>query len=327
MNICIYGAGAVGGNFAARLARAGRDITVIARGPHGEAINKKGLKLLVRDETFHADLKVTDDPRSVGPQDLVIVTLKGPSLSGIVDPIKSLLKKETPIIFAMNGIPWWYFYGFDEIGKERRIDMLDPGNRWWDEIGPQRALGGVIYSANIIVEPGVIRNNSPGRNLLIVGEPGGAISKRCEHIKAVLECDGLAINLEKHIRSKIWDKLLGNLSVAPICTITSSPTNEVLSNQELKELASNIMMEAITVAGAMDIELDIDIDARIKTVMKLKHKPSMLQDFEQGRPLEFSSILLTPQRLGKMAGVSTPYLDTVISLLKQKSLSAGLPIL
>ncbi len=326
MKICIYGAGAVGGNFATRLALAGKDITVIARGRHFEAIKKNGLTLLERDKEFNVRLKVSDNPRHIDPQDLVIVTVKAPSLSDLVDPIKTILHKDTPIIFAMNGIPWWYFYGLDEAGQERRIDILDPEDRWWVEIGPQKAIGGVIYSANVVVEPGVIRNNSPDRNLLIVGEPNGSTSKRCELIKSALACDGLAIQTDNQIRAKIWNKLLGNIAFAPICTLTASTINEILSDHGLRELASRVMKEAIAIADSMNIRLDIDLEERFRKSMQLKHKPSMLQDFEAKRTMEISSILLTPQRFGKMSGVSTPYLDAVISLLNQKVRTAGLPI-
>jgi 2-dehydropantoate 2-reductase len=140
MKICIYGAGAVGGHFAVRLALAGEDVSIIARGPHLEAIQKDGLKLLVGADTLQARVNATDDPVKVGKQDVVIVTVKAPSLPGIVNHVKTLLADKTPIIFAMNGIPWWYFYGFDAPGRERRVDILDPGNLWWNEIGPKRAI-------------------------------------------------------------------------------------------------------------------------------------------------------------------------------------------
>jgi 2-dehydropantoate 2-reductase len=325
MKICIYGAGAVGGHFAVRLAQAGEEISVVARGSHLNAIKENGLKLLVEDEIIHVRLNATHDPHEAGVQDLVIVTVKSPSLPSVVDNIKPLLNDETPIIFAMNGIPWWYFYGLDEPGKERRFDIIDPGNRWWNEIGPERAVGGVVHSANIIVEPGVVRNNSPKKNLLIIGEPNGSISKRCKSINATLDRAGLSGTVVDDIRYKIWTKLLGNIAFAPICTLTSSTIADVKSDKDLRALAIKIMREAVDIANALNIKLDVDPGERINSGMKsMDHKPSMLQDFELGRPMEIPSILLTPQRFGRMTGVPTPNLDIIISLLKMKAKKAGL---
>lgn len=327
MKICIYGAGAVGGHFAARLARAGEDISIISRGPHLEAIKQNGLKLLVGDETIHVRLKATHDPNEVGRQDVVIVTVKGPSLPGIVDNIKTLLDDETPIIFAMNGIPWWYFYGLDDPGRERRIDILDPGNRWWNEIGPERVVGGVVYSANIVVEPGVVRNNSFRHNQLIIGEPDGSISERCKRINAALDGAGLASPVVDDIRHKIWMKMLGNIAFAPVSTLTSSATADIISDAALRTLCTKIMEEAIAIADALGVRLGINPEERVNSISKIStHKSSMLQDFELGRPMEIHSILSTPQTFGRMKGVPTPNLDIVTALLKQRARSAGLYI-
>jgi len=236
-----------------------------------------------------------------------------------------LIGDETSIIFAMNGIPWWYFYGIDEPGKERRIDILDPGNRWWNEIGPERVVGGVIYSGNIVVEPGVVRNDSVGYNLLIIGEPNGSISERCNRINAALDRAGLSAPVVDDIRHRIWAKLLHNLAFAPVCTLTSSTVSDIISNEELKTLCINIMEEGLAIADAVGIRLDIDLEGRLNSVFKnMDHKPSMLQDFELGRLLEIDSILSTPQTFGRLKGVPTPNMDTVIALLKQRARSAGL---
>ncbi|MBN2568621.1 MAG: 2-dehydropantoate 2-reductase [Deltaproteobacteria bacterium] len=325
MKICVYGAGAVGGYIAARLALSGKNVTAIARGSHLEAIKKNGLKLLVRDEVFNVNLQATNDPHEAGIQDLVILTVKGPSLSGVVDHIKPLLNEETPIIFAMNGIPWWYFYGIDEPGKERQFDILDPGNRLWNEIRPERAVGGVVFSADIVVEPGVVRNNTPDRNLLIIGEPNGTVSKRCKSINRSLNISDLSVSVVDDIRYEIWNKLLANMAFAPICTLTSSTIGDVILDKDLRVLALETMREAVFIANALGVKLDIDLEERINSGMKaMTHKPSMLQDFELGRPMEICSILLTPQIFGRMTGVPTPNLDTLISLLKIKARNAGL---
>ena len=325
MKICIYGAGAVGGHFAARLAQAGEDVSIIARGPHLEAVQQNGLKLLLADETIHVRLKATHDPSEIGKQEVVIVTLKGPSLPGIVDQIKALLDDETAIVFAMNGIPWWYFYGIDRPGEERRIELLDPGSRWWKEIGPKRAVGGVVYSANIMAAPGVIRNNSIRRNLLIIGEPDGSVSARCGRINSALGRAGLAGPAVEDIRNRIWAKLLGNIAFAPICTLTASTISAVVTDEALRALCIEIMKEAVAIAEALGLKLDIDLEERVDGGKRMSaHKPSMLQDFELKRPLEIPSILTAPQAFARMTGVPTPRLDTLIALLKRRVRSAGL---
>jgi 2-dehydropantoate 2-reductase len=324
MKICIYGAGAVGGHFAVKLARAGEDISVIARGPNLEAIQKNGLKLLVGTDTFQAHVRATDDPAQIGTQDVVIVTLKGPSLPGIIDHVKALLGDETSIVFAMNGIPWWYFYGFDAPGRERRIDILDPGNRWWDEIGPKRAIGGVIYSANMVVEPGVVRGSSPV-NRLRIGEPDGSISERCKRINEALMRAGLADPEIEDIRQVIWSKLLNVISFSPVCTLTSSSIADVLSDTALRTISANIMKETVAVAAALGTKIDFNLEERMEGMRRIAgHKPAMVQDFELGRPIEIPSILLTPQVFARLTGVATPTLDTLIALLKQRARSAGL---
>ena len=227
----------------------------------------------------------------------------------------------------MNGIPWWYFYGFDDPGRERRIDSLDPGNRWWDEIGPERAVGGVVYSANTVVEPGVVRTNSSGRSRLLIGEPNGSVSERCKRINAALDRAGLADPVVDDIRHRIWAKLLGNIAFAPVCTLTSATIADVISDAALRTLCIKIMEEAAAIADTLGIKLDIDLEERVNSAGRITtHRPSMLQDFELGRPMEIPSILSTPQTFGRMAGVPTPQLDTVIALLKQRSHSAGLNI-
>jgi 2-dehydropantoate 2-reductase len=281
----------------------------------------------VGDEIVHARPKASHDPAEVGVQDVVIVTVKGPSLTGIVDNIKTLLDDVTAIIFAMNGIPWWYFYGLDEPGRERRIDILDPGNRWWNEIGPERAVGGVVYSANTVVEPGVVRANSTGRSRLLIGEPNGSVSKRCKRINAALDRAGLANPVVDDIRHKIWAKLLGNIAFAPVCTLTSATIADVISDAALRTLCIKIMGETVAVADTLGIQLNIDLEKRVDSASAITaHRPSMLQDFDLGRPMEIPSILLTPQTFGRMADLPTPYLDTVIALLKQRARSAGLNI-
>ncbi|MBT6275050.1 MAG: 2-dehydropantoate 2-reductase, partial [Chromatiales bacterium] len=317
MKICIYGAGAVGSHFAVKLANAGETVSVVARGPHLEAIARDGIRLLTGGDEIRARPAATDDPHVLGEQSLVIVTLKAPSLEGIVDGIKPLLGPDTPVIFAMNGIPWWYFYGLDPLGRERRLERLDPGGRWWDEIGPERVIGGVVYSANEVTAPGVVENRS-ARNQLRIGEPTGEPSERVARINEVLERVEMAVALTD-IRAILWEKLLGNIAFGPIACLTGATITDIRANPELTRLATDIMGEAIATASAVGTPLTVTAEERIGNTRSSGHKPSMLQDLERGRAMEIDAIATVPRDLARAAGLPTPALDRVLALLQERA--------
>jgi len=323
VKICIYGAGAVGSNFAVRLSHAGESVSVVARGEHLAAIRAKGIKLMSGESLLHAEVAASAAPRDLGVQDLVIVTLKGPSLPGIVDDVKPLLGPDTPVIFAMNGILWWYFYGLDAPGEERRLERLDPGGRWWREIGPERVIGGVAYSANEVTAPGVVENRSSTRNELRIGEPNGERSARVTAINAVLAKAGMAAEVSD-IRSTVWEKLLANIAYGPIACLTGSTITEILEQPDLRSLATDVMGEAIATAAALGTRLDVTAEQRIASTKSTGHKPSILQDLERGRPMEIDAIVAVPQSMAKAAGVATPALDQMSALLKQRARMGGL---
>lgn len=325
MKICVYGAGAVGGHFAVRLALAGHDVTVIARGPHLDAIRANGLTLVRPSETLRAEVTATDNPNEAGPQDLVIVTLKAPALPKVVDGVKALLGPETPVIPAQNGIPFWYFHGLDPAGSERRLDALDPGGRWWDEIGVERIIGGIVWSANAVPEPGVIQNNSDGRNHLRIGEPDGRITPRLEAVQQALASAGLDHPLSTDIRNEIWAKLIGNIAFGPGCCLTGATVIELKTDPDMRAFCLALMREAEAVAAALGTTLDTTPEDRMTIAPGSKpHKVSMLQDLEAGRPMEIDAIVSVPQQLARMTDTPTPTLDIALGLLKQRARLAGL---
>ncbi|MFT5392776.1 MAG: 2-dehydropantoate 2-reductase [Gammaproteobacteria bacterium] len=322
MKICVYGAGAVGSHFAARLSSIGEKVCVVARGAHLGAVREHGITVRSGEETLSERVDASDSGRDHGVQDLVIVTLKAPSLPHIVDDIKHLLSPTTPIIFAMNGILWWYFYGLDPRGEERQLDRLDPGGRWWREIGPERVIGGVVYSSNEIVEPGVVEHRSPGRNQLRIAEPNGEPSERAERVNEVLTRADMAV--ETHdIRATIWEKLLANMAYGPIACLTGSTITDIVGNSQLRALAETLMNEAIAIAASVGVDLGIDAKTRIAGTKASGHKVSLLQDLERGRAMEIDAITTVPHELGRAAGVPTPALDNVLALLKQRARLAG----
>ncbi len=323
--ICVYGAGSVGGLLAAELCRAGRDVTVIARGAHLEAIRENGLTVRALEETYTVHPAATDNPAEAGPQDLVVTTLKAHSIPGAVDGIKALLGPDTPVCFAQNGIPWWYCHGIDGPLAERRLDILDPGGRIWDEIGPERAIGTTINSPNEVIEPGVIKNTTKGKSKFVVGEPRGGETDRIKAVSAALTADQVEAPIAANIRHGVWNKLMVNLGSWPVAAITEAPGCDNMSNPALAEIARRVMQEGRAVANSLGIEPDTDIDAQIaKFAASSPHNPSLLQDVLAGRPVEIDTVLMVTQEFGRLNSVPTPTLDIMIALVESKCRSLGL---
>src|ERR1700687_1033509 len=221
MRICIFGAGAVDSHFAVRLALAGHDVSCVMRGPHLEAVKAKGLTLRVDDAEFSTRVKASDDPAALGPQDLVISTLKANALDSLVTGLPPLLRDDTAIVFAQNGIPWWYDIGLSsDDPPSPDLSFLDPGGRLRAVVSRVRVIGGVIFSANEIVAAGMVVNASPERNMLLVGECDDRTSKRIERLRALLNEASIQSPEVARIREAIWSKLMTNMSMSVLCLIT-----------------------------------------------------------------------------------------------------------
>jgi 2-dehydropantoate 2-reductase len=325
MRICVYGAGAIGGNFATRLADAGNDVSVVARGVHLEAIKARGLTLRTGDRTVVAEVKASDRPADLGPQDVVISTLKASSLGDLAANVAPLLGPETPVVFAQNGIPWWYGQG---LGKDRPaapdLSRLDPGGALAKAVGFDRALGGVITTSNHVIEPGVIHNISPDRNTLWVGEIDDRQSPRIEALRRTLIAAGIASPASKDIRYDIWHKLMANLTGSTLCLILGQPTT-IQKTPMINRLARRAHAEALAVAAANGVHLDDHPDTRYgeKRVYP-DHRPSILQDYELGRPMEIEAIVRAPIAFGRSVGLDTPTLDAIESIAVSLAESKGL---
>ncbi|MEL6426470.1 MAG: 2-dehydropantoate 2-reductase, partial [Pseudomonadota bacterium] len=218
MKICIFGAGAIGGYMGAKLAKAGADVSLVARGPHLAAMRENGLTLIEEGERSAVDVKSSDNAADLGPQDYVIITLKAHSVPGVVDRIQPLLGPDTTIVSGVNGVPWWYFYGLEGPYCDRRLGTVDPGDVQWDGFGPERMLGCVVYPAAEVIEPGVI-NHIEGTRFSL-GEPSGEKSERAQALSKALSAVGLKAPVRPKIRDEIWVKLWGNLSFNPISALT-----------------------------------------------------------------------------------------------------------
>ena len=321
MRVCVYGAGAIGGYLGAQLALAGEDVTLIARGKHLEAMRQDGIKLLGAGEERVARPVCTDDPAEAGEQDYVIVTLKAHSIPPIVDQMASLFGPRTTVVWAVNGVPWWYFYDLDGPWKDHRIESVDPGGVQWDGIGPERVIGCVVYPAAEVLEPGVVRHIEGKRFSL--GEPNGEKSDRVQALSQVFIGAGLRAPIRR-IRDEIWVKLWGNLSFNPISALTLATLDVVATEPGTREVCRRMMLEAQEIGERLGVRFAIDVDQRIDGGAAVgAHKTSMLQDLERGRPMEIDALVTAVQEMGRLVEVPTPTIDVVQALVRQRARQTG----
>ena len=321
MKICIYGAGAIGGYLGVQLALAGEDVTLIARGAHLAAMRENGLKLLIDGEQRIAHPFCTDDPSEAGPQDYVIVTLKAHSAPAVVQPMQPLLGPDTAVVSAVNGVPWWYFYGLEGPWQDHRLETVDPGGVQWDGIGPERAIGCVVYPATEVVEPGVIQHLDGNRFTL--GEPSGEKTERVKALASAFIAAGLRAPVRR-IRDEIWVKLWGNLSFNPISALTLETLDTVATDPGTRAVSKAMMLEAKAIGDELGVRFPVDVERRIDGAAAVgAHRTSMLQDLERGRPMEIDALVSSVQEMGRLVGVATPTIDVVLALVQQRARVAG----
>jgi 2-dehydropantoate 2-reductase len=323
MQICVFGAGAIGGHLAVRMAQGGADVSAVARGAQLAAIRARGLRAYGVDFDATAKIAASDNPADLGPQDVVFVTTKAPALPAVAAAIAPLLKPDTPVVFVMNGIPWWYFYAEGSERDGTRLPRIDPDNAVWNAIGPQRAIGGVVYSACTVVEPGVIHATNKV-NRLVVGEPDNQISARLEALAEPLRRGGFVVDTTDRIRDAIWTKLMLNLTSGCLCIPTLSAPKYVYPELPVQEALRRITAEGAAIAQAVGCNPKIDIEAQLAFGLQSSHKPSIVQDLELGRPMEIDAMFTAPLQLARMTGVATPTLDLLVSLAKVRARAAGL---
>lgn len=322
MKICVFGAGAIGSWLGLQLAEAGVDVTLIARGPHLAAMQKNGLKVIIDGEERVARPRAVENPAEAGPQDYVIVTLKAPSLPGVVESMQPLINDDTAVVTGVNGIPWWYFYKLVGPYENRYVESVDPGGVIWQGIGPERAIGCVVYPATEIVEPGVIRHIEGDR--FILGEPDGEKSERATVLCDVLQNAGFTSRVRNNIRDDIWVKLWGNLCFNPISALTLATLDRVAGGSGTAGVCRNMMLEAQAIGEKLGARFRVDVERRLAGGAAVgKHKTSMLQDLEQGRPMEIDALVTVVQELGRLTGLSTPTIDVVLALIQQRGEVAG----
>lgn len=322
MKFCIYGAGAIGGYLAVGLAASGQDVCVIARGAHLEAIQKRGLKLRSAEgseQTVH--VPAADDPRAFGHQDFVICALKAHQAYTAAESFAPLLGPRTAVVTAMNGIPWWYFFGSGGRFEGLHPESVDRGGRQWQAIGPGRAIGCVVDPACEVVEPGVIQHEK--FNKFPLGEPDGTSSERVTALSTALQAAGFDAPVKDNIRWNIWLKLSGNVCFNPISVLTGATLDRIVGDPALRSLCKTMMLETRAVHEALGIHIKAEmVERRLDAAgTVIGHKMSMLQDLERGRTMEIDALITVVQELGRLTGVATPVTDMVLALVKQKASS------
>jgi 2-dehydropantoate 2-reductase len=266
-------------------------------------------------------VKASDDPAALGPQDLVISTLKANSLGSLVTGLPPLLRENTGIVFGQNGIPWWYDIGLaPDHPRPPDLSFLDPGGRLRTTVSPERIIGGVIFSSNEVVEPGVVENLSPDRNMLLVGECDDRASERIERLRAVLNQAAIQSPKVARIREAIWSKLMTNMSMSVLCLITGQTAKGARIEPALRDVVPRLLEEA----HAIGRSCCPDVQRVTRSGPAPDHKPSLLQDFERGRPMEIDALVRAPAAFARTAGLSTPMLDLLAGLAIRQARDKGL---
>ena len=315
MRIVIAGAGAIGGYIGARLAQAGADVVLFARGPHLRAMQARGLRVQSAEGDFEVRPQVTGDLASIGTADVVFLGVKAHGLTSLAPTLSPLFGPDTVVVSTQNGIPWWYFQSHGGEFDGWRLERIDPGGVIAAAIEPRRVLGSLAYFATDVVEPGVIRHNEGNR--ISFGEPDGTRSDRVRRIAEALIAAGFRCPISTRFRHEIWVKLLGNISFNPVSALTRGTLEEMVRQPDTARLIRDVMTEAESVANRLGIEIPISIDQRMAGGEKAgAHKTSMLQDLEAGRPMEIEAIAGATLELGERLGVPMPATRAVYACVK-----------
>ncbi len=315
MKFLIAGAGAIGAYIGARMARAGLDVMLFARGPHLKAMQEQGVLVRSAEGDFLARPRIVGSLEEAGPADVVFLGVKAHSLPQLVPQLRPVLGPETTFVSTQNGIPWWYFQGFAGAAEGIRLERVDPGGVISSAIEARRVLGSIVYFSTEIPAPGVIQHIEGNR--ISIGEPDGTRSDRCRRIAEALIASGLRCPITTHIRQEIWVKLLGNASLNPVSALTRATLVQMMRDPDTSAVIRNIMQEVEAVSRKLGMELPVSIDQRMAGAEKVgEHKTSMLQDLEAGRPMELEALVGSVVELGERLGLPMTYTRTVYSCAK-----------
>jgi 2-dehydropantoate 2-reductase len=323
MKICIYGAGSIGGWMGARLAQAGHDISVVARGATLSALRANGLQLVEGGKTLAAQVAVSENSAELGPQDIVIVAVKAPAMTSVAAGIAPLLTQDTTVITAMNGIPWWFCDGLGAGFAGKRLTSVDPDGAIAAAIPSAQTVGCVVHASCLQDAPGVIRHHFG--NGLILGEASGQPSERVNRLVQTLAAAGFNATASEQIQRDVWYKLWGNMTMNPISAITGATTDKILGDDLVRGFVTSAMLEAKEIGARFGITIDQAPSDRHQVTLKLgAMKTSMLQDVQAGKAVEIDALVGAVRELGQMTQVPTPFIDALLGLSRLHARTLGL---
>jgi 2-dehydropantoate 2-reductase len=323
MKACIYGAGAIGGWIGVRLARAGCDVSVVARGATLEAVRQHGLRLNDDGQALSAPVRASASPADLGVQDLVVISVKSQAMGEVAKAIAPLIGPDTIVFTAMNGVPWWFFEGFGGAYAGTRLNAVDPDGSIARAIPVKHIVGCVVHASCSVESPGLVRRHFG--NKLIIGEPSGGESARLRDLAALFTRAGFEIEVSPQIQKDTWYKLWGNMSTNPVSAITGATTDKILADDLVREFTSRVMLEAREIGARIGVPIEQMPEDRHQITRKLgAFRTSMLQDVEAGKSVELDAIVTVVKDLGQLTGVPTPFTDALLGLARLHARVHGL---
>jgi 2-dehydropantoate 2-reductase len=323
MKVAIYGAGAIGGWMGVKLAQAGHDVSVVARGATLAALQEQGLRLIEGGTTQAVQVKASASPVELGTQDLVVVAVKGPAMASVAEQIAPLLNAQTLVLTAMNGVPWWFCDGLGQDFAGKRLKSIDPDGTIAAAIPTTQTIGCVVHASCLVEAPGVIRHHQG--NGLIIGEASGKASERVVALTATLAAAGFNVTTSEQIQRDVWYKLWGNMTMNPISAITGATTDRILNDELARNFVTSIMQEAKEIGARFGIPIEQQPEDRHAVTLKLgAMKTSMLQDVQAGKAVELDALVAAVRELGQLTGVPTPYTDALLGLARLHASTLGL---
>jgi 2-dehydropantoate 2-reductase len=327
MKVCIYGAGAIGGWLGAKLAQAGCDVSVVARGATLQALQSHGLRLACvraepldkaqdgRTEVISSPVRASAGPAELGAQDLVVIAVKAPAMAEVAKSIAPLLGPQTIVLTAMNGVPWWFFEGFGGRFAGTRLKCIDPDGSVARAVPAKHIIGCVVHASCSVSAPGFVQHHFG--NKLIIGEPSGEKTARVRELADLLTKAGFETVLSEQIQKDAWYKLWGNMTVNPISAITGATTDRILDDDDVRGFIGRVMLEAKSIGACIGIPIDQQPEDRHQVTRKLgAFKTSMLQDVEAGKAVELDALVTVVKELGEFTGVETPFTDALLGLAR-----------
>ena len=323
MKVCIYGAGAIGGWIGVKLAKAGCDVGVVARGATLQALQSQGLRLQQGGETLSVPVQASAAPVDLGVQDLVVIAVKAPAMADVAKAVRPLLGPQTIVLTAMNGVPWWFFQDFGGRYAGARLKAVDPDGSIAEAIPAKHIVGCVVHASCALREPGFVQHHFGQK--LIVGEPSGEKTQRVQQLAALLEKAGFETVLSEQIQKDAWYKLWGNMTVNPVSAFTGATTDLILNDDLVRGFISAVMLEAREIGARVGIPIAQQPEDRHQVTRKLgAFKTSMLQDVEAGKPVEIDALVTVVKEMGEMTGVPTPFTDALLGLARLHARVRGL---